>query len=169
MSEGNHPHVEQAGYISPPAKDEKVDSLLAQAEEAKEEGLLPATVFNDEDIYEAELWRIFAQEWIFIGHVSEIPEPGDYARRYIGTDPYIFVRDKDGEIQVLFDSCRHRGTKICRAETGNTSHFRCPYHGWTYKNDGTLQGIITLDDALVLLASELDKLATTVQGQSPRL
>ncbi|MCW8173347.1 hypothetical protein D8S78_21120 [Natrialba swarupiae] len=102
--------------------------------------VLPAKVFNDEEIFEAELRRIFGQCWVFIGHESEVSEPGDYARRYIGKDPFIFVRDEDGEIRVLFDSCTHHGAKVCKAEQGNTSHFRCPYHGWTFKTPAISPG-----------------------------
>jgi nitrite reductase/ring-hydroxylating ferredoxin subunit len=106
-----------------------------------EGGELPLRVYNDAEIYELEKERIFAENWVFIGHETEIPEPGDYVRRYIGEDPFIFVRDEEGDVNVLFDSCRHRGSKVCRAEKGNTSHFRCPYHGWTYKNNGDLAGV----------------------------
>jgi len=78
---------------------------------------------------------------MYVGHESEIPEPGDYRKRTIGEDPFIFVRDENGSIRVLFNSCRHRGANICRAEKGNTMHFRCPYHGWTYRNTGDLVGV----------------------------
>lgn len=105
------------------------------------EAKVPEYVFAHRDIWELELERIFGRSWIFIGHGSEIPERGDYRLRYIGTDPYIFVRSEDGEINILFNSCRHRGTEVCRSEKGNTSHFRCPYHGWTFANDGELTGI----------------------------
>lgn len=105
-----------------------------------ENGLLPAFVFNDPEIHRLELERVFARTWNFIGHESEIPSPGDYVLRYIGRDAFIFVRDEDGEVRLLFDSCRHRGTQVCRAEKGNASHFRCSYHGWTYKNSGELVG-----------------------------
>jgi len=98
-------------------------------------------ILHDEDVFEHELERIFAKTWVYVGHVSEIPENGDYRRRYIGKDPFIFVRDENSEIQVLWDSCRHRGATVCRAEKGNTSHFRCAYHGWTYRNTGELIGV----------------------------
>ncbi len=65
---------------------------------------------HDEEIFEAELRRIFGQCWNFVGHVTEIPEPGDYALRYVGKDPFIFVRDENGEIRVLFDACTHHGS-----------------------------------------------------------
>ena len=106
-----------------------------------EDGLLPAQVFNDPALHQLELERIFAKAWIFVGHESEVPEPGDYCLRYIGEDTFIFVRDEDGQIQVMFDGCRHRGVQVCRAERGNASHFRCSYHGWTYKNNGELFGV----------------------------
>ena len=118
-----------------------VDDLIEQVGESMEEGLLPAQVFNDPPLHTAELERVFAQAWNFIGHETEIPEPGDYCLRYIGEDPFIFARDESGEIHVMFDGCRHRGVQVCRAERGNASHFRCSYHGWTYKNNGELMGV----------------------------
>ncbi|WP_338727452.1 aromatic ring-hydroxylating dioxygenase subunit alpha [Haladaptatus sp. DJG-WS-42] len=98
-------------------------------------------IFNSDALHRAELDRIFGRSWIFVGHESEIASPGDYRLRYIGENPFIFVRDEHEDIHVLFDSCRHRGAKLCRSEKGNTSHFRCPYHGWTYKNTGELVGV----------------------------
>ncbi|MHC3437430.1 aromatic ring-hydroxylating oxygenase subunit alpha [Natrialbaceae archaeon A-gly3] len=117
------------------------DEIVRSVEESLEEGKFPFRFYNDPDVHKLEMDRIFGNEWIFVGHESEIPEPGDYARRYIGNDPFIFVRDEKGEINLLFDACRHHGAQLCRAEQGNTSHFRCPYHGWTYKNDGDLIGV----------------------------
>jgi phenylpropionate dioxygenase-like ring-hydroxylating dioxygenase large terminal subunit len=112
-----------------------------------EHGELPLRVYNDPEIFQLELDRIFGNNWVFVGHETEIPEEGDYVKRYIGQDPFIFTRDEDGEIHVLFDSCRHRGSKVCRAEKGNTSHFRCPYHGWTYKNNGDLAAVPQKENA----------------------
>lgn len=114
-----------------------------------DEGLVPARVLNDPELYSLERDRLFPRVWSFIGHESEISKPGDYALRYIGEDPFVFVRDEHGEIHVLFNACRHRGTQICRAETGNTSHFRCPYHGWTYDNAGNLVGMPAAKDTAI--------------------
>ncbi|MFC6719773.1 Rieske 2Fe-2S domain-containing protein [Natrialbaceae archaeon GCM10025810] len=109
--------------------------------ETLERGEVPIEILNDEDIYQRELTEIFGQTWVYVGHESEVPEPGDYRQRTIGEDPFVFVRDEHGTIRVLFNSCRHRGANICRAEKGNTTHFRCPYHGWTYQNTGDLVGV----------------------------
>ena len=47
----------------------------------------------------------------------------------------------------MFNMCLHRGMQLCRAEMGNASHFRCPYHAWTYRNDGRLAGLPFHEDA----------------------
>jgi phenylpropionate dioxygenase-like ring-hydroxylating dioxygenase large terminal subunit len=115
--------------------------ILASVKRDLEKGLIPARVFGDRGLYGLELRRIFARSWLFIGHESELPNRGDFAVRYMGEDPFIFVRDADGVIRVLFNACRHRGTQLCRAEKGNAAQFTCPYHGWTYRNDGRLTGV----------------------------
>ncbi len=127
--------------------ERRVDRLVAQTGQALENGKYPLKITNDEEIYREELTRIFARTWTFVGHVSEFEESGDYARRYIGEDPFIIVRDEADELHAFLDLCKHRGAQFCTAESGNTSHFRCPYHGWTYRNDGTLQGAPHLDEA----------------------
>lgn len=121
------------------ARDE-IATLLDRMDAALVEGRVPARIFNDPEIHRLELDRLFARAWCYIGHESEIQSPGDYCLRYIGEDPFIFVRDEDGVVRVLFDGCRHRGALVCRADKGNASHFRCSYHGWTYKNTGELIG-----------------------------
>lgn len=95
----------------------------------------------DEEVHREELDRIFARTWLFVGHESEIPEPGDYVTRRLGVEPVIMTRDKQGQVQIVGNTCRHRGIRLCRADRGNSSHFRCPYHGWTYANDGSLTGV----------------------------
>ncbi len=106
-----------------------------------ESGSLPLWIFNNQDLHQLELERIFGSSWIFMAHESEIPNPGDYVARSIGDDPFIVVRGDDGMVRVLFDSCRHRGARVCLADKGNTKSFFCPYHGWLYKNTGELSGV----------------------------
>ncbi|SHL06411.1 phthalate 3,4-dioxygenase, alpha subunit [Pseudonocardia thermophila] len=104
-------------------------------------GMIPAHVYNDEEIFRLEAQRIFARSWVFLAHESEIPAPGDYVVRRILDDSFIVVRDEHGAVHALFNMCLHRGMQVCRAELGNASHFRCPYHGWSYRNDGRLVGL----------------------------
>lgn len=101
-----------------------------------------ARVMSDPEIYRLELEKIFDQTWIFVAHESEIPGDGDFVTRHIGEDPVIVVRDLDGDISVLLNSCSHRGPKVCLADRGNSATFTCPYHGWVYENTGELVGIL---------------------------
>lgn len=118
-----------------------VSVMLQDMKADLDQGLLPVQVFNNRELYDLELRRVFTRTWVYIGHESELPNRGDYAIRYIGEDPFIFVRDSDGVLRVLFNSCRHRGSQVCRNEAGNATHFMCAYHGWTYKNNGALDAV----------------------------
>jgi fatty-acyl-CoA synthase len=77
---------------------------------------------------------------VFVGHVSEVPEPNDYVVKSIGPQSVIMTRDRHGEIHLLQNRCSHRGNIVCDAPKGNSSAFRCPYHGWTFANTGKLLG-----------------------------
>lgn len=117
-------------------------------------GLISREIFVDEDIYKQEQERIFARAWLFLGHESQIPQPGDFFTSYMGEESVIITRDRGGRIHVFLNTCRHRGMKVCRYDEGNTSTFMCPYHGWSYGLDGTLTGVPYYDTAYY---GELDK------------
>ena len=110
-------------------------------------GMVPAHVYDDPEIFALERDRLFTRSWVFLAHESEIPEPGDYVVRRVLADSFIVARDEAGVIRVMFNMCLHRGMQVCRAEMGNASHFRCPYHAWTYRNDGRLAGLPFHEDA----------------------
>jgi benzoate/toluate 1,2-dioxygenase alpha subunit len=100
-----------------------------------------SSVQTSEEIFELELRRIFYRTWVYVGHESEVPTPGDYRTTVIGRQPVILSRDEDGRLHVVLNRCMHRGAVVCRAERGHSNHFRCPYHNWVYRNDGTLVGM----------------------------
>jgi nitrite reductase/ring-hydroxylating ferredoxin subunit len=127
--------------LAPTPAQARLDRLFAEMDRGLDLGQVPLSIYGDPEIYALELSRIFGRNWLFVAHESEIPLPGDYVRRSIGDGRWIVVRGDDGNVRALFDSCRHRGSQICRADKGNSAAFRCPYHGWTYKNDGSLIGI----------------------------
>lgn len=104
-------------------------------------GLVSREIFVSEAVYREELEKLFTRAWLFVGHESQIPNPGDFFTSRMGEESVILVRDKAGEIHVFLNSCRHRGMKVCRYESGNTSLFTCPYHSWTYSTDGRLRGV----------------------------
>ncbi|WMY79950.1 Rieske 2Fe-2S domain-containing protein [Citricoccus sp. I39-566] len=104
-------------------------------------GMVPAHIYNDKELFELEKERLFSRSWLFVAHESEIPEAGDYVVRRVLEDSFIISRDEKGQVRALFNMCLHRGMQVCRAEMGNASHFRCPYHGWSYRNDGRIVGL----------------------------
>jgi phenylpropionate dioxygenase-like ring-hydroxylating dioxygenase large terminal subunit len=103
--------------------------------------LLNREVLVSEDILRAESARVFARCWIYVGHASEIENPGDFVTRRVAGRPVIFCRDRDGEIRCHLNTCRHRGAMVCRERKGNSQRFFCAYHGWTYDNAGCLVGV----------------------------
>ena len=106
-----------------------------------QEDRVHGSIYTSREIFEEEMERIFKKMWVYVGHTSEIPQPGDYRVTWIGDESVIMTRDEDGQIHLLANRCRHRGSAVCQYEAGNASYFRCPYHGWTYSNDGSLTGV----------------------------
>lgn len=106
-----------------------------------EEDRVHGSVYTDPDIFAEELEKIFYRGWVYIGHASEVPEPGDFRLKKIGRQSVIMVRDGSGQVQLLLNRCRHRGATVCQTERGNAKFFRCAYHGWVYRNNGDLAGV----------------------------
>ncbi len=96
--------------------------------------------YKDTDIYQRELERIFMQSWLYAGHVSQIPNIGDYFLYELADESVIIIRVDNDTIKALSNVCRHRGSRICMESRGQQKLLACPYHGWTYQLDGTLRG-----------------------------
>lgn len=110
-------------------------------------GLVSRRIFIDPDLYRQELERVFARSWLLLCHESQIPRPGDFFTSYMGEDPVLVTRDSTGQVRAFLNICTHRGTRLCRAESGNSSTFTCAYHGWAFRNDGRLVGVPHLKEA----------------------
>jgi len=101
-------------------------------------GEISREIFISEKVHAKELQNLFPRAWLFVGHESQIPNPGDYFSSWMGSDPVLLTRDDQGDVHVLLNSCRHRGMRVCRYDEGNTMQFTCPYHAWSYSIDGAL-------------------------------
>lgn len=104
-----------------------------------------SALYNDARIFEDEMQKIFYSTWIWVAHASEIPEGGSYKTMKIGAQPVIVVRDRQNEVHVLLNRCRHRAATVCEHKKGKVASFVCPYHGWAYALDGSLRGVPSID------------------------
>jgi benzoate/toluate 1,2-dioxygenase subunit alpha len=99
-------------------------------------------VYVDQDIFRLEMEHLFANTWVYLGHDSQVSKPGDYVSTTIGTQPVLMVRHADDSVRVLYNRCPHKGTLIAGESCGNTGrYFRCPYHAWSFRTDGSLLGV----------------------------
>ncbi len=111
-----------------------------------EEDRVHRTCYTDQEIFDREMQQIFHRLWIYVGHESQIKNPGDYATTIIGRQPMILSRGKDGQVHVLYNRCPHRGSKLCNKLAGNTGErFYCSYHGWQFDMDGRVNTIPMMD------------------------
>jgi phenylpropionate dioxygenase-like ring-hydroxylating dioxygenase large terminal subunit len=110
-----------------------------------ERGEIDRRIFFDPDIFEQEMEQIFGRAWLFLCHESQLRKTGDFFEAPMGRDNVLVVRQKDGTLRALLNTCAHRGNAVCRAEEGNTKNFMCTYHGWTYDLAGNLIGVPGLD------------------------
>ena len=104
-------------------------------------GRVSREIFCNQEIYDQEMEQVFARSWLFVGHESQIPNVGDFMRSRMGEEQVIVTRDKDHQIHVLLNSCRHRGNMVCRYDEGNALAFTCSFHGWVYDTSGAIVGL----------------------------
>ena len=104
------------------------------------------SVYADPEIFELEMERIFARTWVYVGHDSQVPNPGDFYCTDIARQPVVMVRHTDGHVYVIYNRCGHRGTRVVNQESGNVKRFSCMYHGWTFKTNGELAGVPLRED-----------------------
>lgn len=108
--------------------------------------LRPAEVHRDvyvsRDVFRLEMKHLFRNAWIYVGHDSQTPNKGDYYSTAVGDQPLLMARHTDGTVRLMYNRCPHKGTQIVIDTRGNTGKFfRCPYHAWSFKTDGSLLAI----------------------------
>ena len=98
---------------------------------------LPPAFYTSADWLDYETENLLGMEWLCLGRVDEIPEPGDYFTPDVLGEPLLAVRGEDRQVRVLSNVCRHRNMQLAEGQ-GNSKRFVCPYHAWTYQADGQL-------------------------------
>jgi len=99
------------------------------------------SLYTDPAIFDDEMEKVFRNTWVWVAHVSEVPDVGSYKPHWVGKEPVIVVRDRKKQVRVLLNRCRHRAATVCEHKKGKANTFVCPYHGWSYALDGSLRGV----------------------------
>ena len=106
---------------------------------------VPGAIYSSPEIYAREVEVYFRRDWLMVGRVEELAEPGDYMTLRIAGEPVVVARDREGELHAFYNMCAHRGVEVAYG-AGNTRSFKCPYHGWVYGLDGRLTGAAYMAD-----------------------
>ena len=107
---------------------------------------LPQRQFVSPEIFAEESQKIFASQWILVGHQSQLAEPGDYFLTEVPGESLIVAKDQRSTIRAFYNVCRHRGARLCEDQNGHAAAIQCPYHAWTYALDGRLLGAPHMDE-----------------------
>jgi Rieske 2Fe-2S family protein len=107
---------------------------------------LPQKYFVSPELFAQEQERIFAREWLLVGHQSQIAKPGDYFVQTVAGESLIVTRDQKSQVRGFYNVCRHRGSRLKENTCGHSSTIQCPYHAWTYGLDGRLMGAPHMDE-----------------------
>src|SRR5436189_3558082 len=102
--------------------------------------------FVSPEIFATEQAKIFAKDWLLVGHQSQIPKPGDFFLATVAGESLMVIRDQRSQVRVFYNVCRHRGSRLKEEACGHSSTIQCPYHAWTYRLDGRLIGAPHMDD-----------------------
>lgn len=116
------------------------DKVAGAIEEDVEQGnfRMRRDVFLDKDFFELEMKHIFEGNWVYVAHESQIPNPNDFFTTYVGRQPIIIARNKEGALNAFINACSHRGATLCRTKKGNQSVYTCTFHGWSFNSSGNL-------------------------------
>ena len=106
---------------------------------------LPQRYFVSPEVFAEEQTKIFATQWVCVGHQSQLANAGDYFVQQVAGESLVVVRDQQRAVRAFYNVCRHRGTRLCEEASGHSAAIQCPYHAWTYALDGRLLGAPSMD------------------------
>ena len=107
---------------------------------------LPRQFYTSETVYKMDIQHYWNHSWIWVGHINQIPNVGDFLLFDYGYESVIIARDKNDSVNAFLNVCRHRGSRVCIEKSGNTRLFVCPYHAWTYELNGSLRAAREMED-----------------------
>ncbi len=106
---------------------------------------IPSPWYFDARIARLENEQVFAHAWQVAGRVDQVQEKGQFFTAELGDEPIVVARGEDGLLRAFYNVCRHHAAAVVTEAQGCAKQFRCPYHGWTYGNDGALKGMVEFE------------------------
>jgi choline monooxygenase len=106
---------------------------------------IPAPWYFDQRIAELERDSVFAGNWQVVGRVDQVREAGRFFTIDVNEEPLLIARGDDARLRGFYNVCRHHAAAVVPVESGCAKQFRCPYHGWTYGNEGALKGMVEFE------------------------
>jgi choline monooxygenase len=106
---------------------------------------IPASWYFDREFYEAERVGVFGASWQAVGRANQVRERGQFFKADVAGEPIVVARGEDGVLRAFYNVCRHHAAAVVTEAAGCANQFRCPYHGWTYGNDGALKGMVEFE------------------------
>lgn len=120
--------------------DQAMPADITELAKTRQPGFaLPGQFYTSPTVFDHDIKSFWNRNWIWVGHVSQVPEPGNFFRFDYGAESIIVVKDRQNEIRAHINVCRHRGSRVCLEASGKTAVLSCPYHAWTYDLDGSLR------------------------------
>ena len=106
---------------------------------------IPSPWYFDAAIAELEQQSVFGRSWQVAGRIDQVKEKGSFFTADVAGEPIVVARGEDGVLRAFYNVCRHHAAAVVTEAQGCARQFRCPYHGWTYGNDGALKGMVEFE------------------------
>ncbi|HXX17108.1 MAG TPA: aromatic ring-hydroxylating dioxygenase subunit alpha [Candidatus Eremiobacteraceae bacterium] len=119
--------------------------LYNPADPLEQAWTIPAPWYFDTRIAQLERAGVFAANWQVVGRLDQVKDSGQFFTIDINREPLLIVRGEDSQLRAFFNVCRHHAAAVEPRPAGCAKQFRCPYHGWTYANDGALKGMVEFE------------------------
>ncbi len=120
-------------------------NLYNSADPLEKASTIPAPWYFDARIAQLERDSVFASNWQVVGRLDQLNDPGQFFTMDVNGEPLLVVRSDDGQLRAFYNVCRHHAAAVETQSAGCAKQFRCPYHGWTYGNDGSLKGMVEFE------------------------
>lgn len=103
--------------------------------------LFSAKNYTEPEIFKIEQKKIFSNCWHFCGLVEDLIESNSYLTVQAGVNNLLVYRDQQGDLRAMHNICRHRGMRLLEGKGKLQKNITCPYHDWTYAQDGQLKSL----------------------------